>query len=328
VAAAAWRLDVWMAINAPSVLVDGAVIDAFFAQSDGPSAVQSQESGLQRTTISGRPAMNRTENGTPRSPSITTSTWMPRLTTALAISLGVLFAGPNVCVAEMTPVPEVTIAMGNGSVGTTVFSASEFGSTWGNPNGTFGLAGAHSTGEGGWNLGWSMAFGMQFVIANLVITNNSVTTEAFSLLVSLPTPFPELPNETSVGGSIVGSLTDLNGDGATVGTAAGQPLYKAFFNGDALAGSLLVDPFEVTTGAFGSAVIGPAIFGEPIPSAPGPPFFPQSIQIELNFALTPGDSASFTSIFNMSFSLPIPAPGAIAAFAMIGLTRDRRRRSV
>lgn len=261
--------------------------------------------------------MNRTETRAPR--------WTTTSTTALVIPLCVLSVGSTVGTADMTTIPDITITMGSASGGTTVFSAADFGSAWGNPNGTFGFDGASSSGQGGWGIGWSLLVNPDpYIIANWVVTNNALTTESFLIHVNMPFPFTG-PAVTSVGGSIVGSVTDLNGDGATVGTVAGQPLYRALVNGDALVATLLDDPFEVTTDAFGSAVIGPAVFGDPIPDDPGPSF-PQSMQIELNFTLTPGDSASFSSIFVIQFALPIPAPGAFVTMAMIGLTVGRRRR--
>ena len=158
-----------------------------------------------------------------------------------------------------------------------------------------------------------------FVIANLVVTNNSAFVETFTLTVNLPIN-PTLPNGVVMGGSVTGTLTSLTNDGATLAAPDQGSIFTALIDGNPVA-TLLDSPFSQSVGAFQSGVIGPASFGDPIPSMPGPPVL-DSIGITLSFTLTPGDSASFTSIFVVE----VPGPGALAVFGFAGLFARRRRR--
>src|SRR5690606_37357877 len=110
-----------------------------------------------------------------------------------------------------------------------------------------------------------------------------------SVLETFPVLFPNV-----TGGSISGSLTDTNGDGATVSVLPGEALYTAFLNGSEYQ-TLHDTPYSESIGSFGSDFVTPASFGNPIPSLPGPPA--TSMQIEVAFELSPFDQFSFTSNF-------------------------------
>ena len=90
------------------------------------------------------------------------------------------------------------------------------------------------------------------------------------------------------------------------------------------AGTLLTGA-SASAGSFQSATIGPEEFGGPIPSLPYGAVN-QNIAIRLEFTLTAGDAASFTSLFVVE---PIPAPGAAALLGLGGLVGlgGRRRRA-
>jgi len=226
--------------------------------------------------------------------------------------------------ADTTTIPNMTIEVGTASGGNSLFNPSDLGSSWGNPNGTFGFTGSTSnpgTGAGGWGLGWNLLVNPDpFIIANLVVTNNSLMTETFELTVTMPIGMA-FPFGTLIGGSVTGSLTDLNGNGATLGSVAGDSLYTALLDGVAVA-TLLDGPFSVSAGNFESQIVGPASFGEPIPSEIGPAVM-NTMAIRLRFTLSAGDAASFTSIFVVE---DIPAPGVLALFVLAGAAGRRRRR--
>jgi hypothetical protein len=229
--------------------------------------------------------------------------------------------------ADTTIAPNMSLSLTSSSSGNDTFDPASYGNVWANGNGTFSYSG-QKTANGSHKLGWSMIVNPDpFVIANFVVSNTSAVTQTFTLTVTLPLggvvgPFSE------IGGSVTGSVTDLNGNGATLATAAGTPIYQALADGN-IAGTLLNDPTSVSTGAFGSAVVGPAQFGDGGPG--GIPSLPYvaintDIAITLTFTLTAGDSASFTSIFAVEAS-NIPAPGALALVGIAGLVGSRRRRA-
>ncbi|HMN96790.1 MAG TPA: hypothetical protein PKC43_07085 [Phycisphaerales bacterium] len=225
--------------------------------------------------------------------------------------------------ADTTVVPNVTMTISSTLGGTTTFNPANYGSTWQSGYSTFGFAGNNSS-AGNWGLGWSMLVNPDpFIVANLAVTNTSMMTQTFTITVQSPidtTNFPFI----CIGGSVVGSITDGNGDGATLTSPVGGSLYSAFVDNNVV-GTLLNDPFSVSAGNYLSAGVGPATFGAPIPSLFVPTQATTNFGITLTFTLTAGDSASFTSIFVVEGCIPGPASLALLAFA--GMAGSRRRRS-
>jgi hypothetical protein len=182
---------------------------------------------------------------------------------------------------------------------------------------------------GFWTLQWNCVFneavdgaagtGGAFVTANIVVTNNDpLNIQNFSLLMSLPVAQILGPVER---GSVVGTVTDITFDDATVFAPVGSQIYTPMIDGIAeLPGLLLLDPFQQSAGGpLQSAPVGPADFGIPVPVT-ATQDVDTDIGIFLSFDLTPGDSASFTAIFEV-----IPTPGVLPLLAM-GLFIRRRRR--
>jgi len=181
----------------------------------------------------------------------------------------------------------------------------------------------------GWEVDWNAVFndtnggltaGGAFVTANIVVTNNDIVNQNFSLLMTLPTGALGAATER---GSVVGTVTDLTSDDAMVLAPAGSRIYTPMIDGTPEApGFLMTDPFsQAAGGAFQSATVGPADFGIPAPVATSQAI-DASIGILLDFDLTPGDSASFTAIFEVI----IPAPAGLPVLAALGLMAGRRRR--
>lgn len=227
--------------------------------------------------------------------------------------------------ADTSVIPDLTMRIGVAGQ-TYSYNAAQAGAAWSNGNSTFGYNGSVSSPfDGtGFSLGWSLLVNPDpFIVGNLVVTNTSNSTQTFFLDVSLPINVALA--SSLVGGSITGTVTDLNGDGATVSAiGANDAIYRAFtdvapdFTSGNLAGSLLVGA-SASSGSFQSQTIGPDTFGGPIPSqAFGA--VNTNIAIRLQFTLTAGDSASFTSLF-----VVVPAPGALA-IAGLGLLAGRGRR--
>lgn len=155
-----------------------------------------------------------------------------------------------------------------------------------------------------------------FVSGNFTFTNTSALIQVYDVLVTLFTS-PAGPSSL-IGGSVAGGLT-ANEDGGVLSTLPQTPLWTAYIDGNAQA-SLI--PFGVAAaGPFDSATLGSDAFGIPIPSQPGPALG-STMQIRLQFALTPGDQASFTSVFVLQV---VPAPAGLALLGLAGLTGRRRR---
>ncbi len=163
--------------------------------------------------------------------------------------------------------------------------------------------------------------GGAFVIANIVVTNSDINTQSFALLMSLPVS-RAIPNPLERG-SIVGTVTDLTFDDATVSAIGGGQIYTPRIDTiDEAPGFLMGGGFAETAGGpLQSNVVGPADFGVPVLVA-GSQNVDTSIAIRLNFNLSPGDSASFTAIFEVL----VPGAGALPLLSAFGLLTGRRRR--
>ncbi|MEC9374251.1 MAG: hypothetical protein VYC34_10425 [Planctomycetota bacterium] len=187
-------------------------------------------------------------------------------------------------------------------------------------NGTYNFDGAWQNSD--FMVDWDInANADPFIIANTVLTNISNATQNFTVMAMIPI-FPAVTPSSVVGGSIQGGLT-ADGDGGTLSSVGNSPIYRAMVDGGFLGapGELFINR-SISAGAFGSDSFDPSeSFGDPIPSAPGPAVL-NSIGIRLDFTLTPGDQASFTSVFVVE----IPGPGALALFGVAGLAVSRRRR--
>ena len=165
-----------------------------------------------------------------------------------------------------------------------------------------------------------------WVSSNYTITNNTLTTNNYSVLITMPIS-PQILSGSKTGGSVQAGVTDNNGNGATLGQSGVLPLYTALIDGVAYQSLLPPGPTSVTVGSFLSGTLGPGQFGLPIPSQPGPNVL-TSIGIRLDFSLTAGDSATFSSVFVVE---PVPEPATIAlgscGLALVMGAAIRRRRS-
>jgi hypothetical protein len=176
---------------------------------------------------------------------------------------------------------------------------------------------------------WGMDFNIladsdPFVNSVIGFTNNSGVDQDYTIIVNLPTI--AIPGGSLMGGSVGGSVTDSNFSGAaSVTSTGGAAIFTGLVDGLGAPGAtLLNDPFATAPVGFagGTSVFGPASFGLPGPTAPGPAVA-GSIGIQLKFRLTAGDSVAMTSFFIVE---PIPAPAGIALFGIAAIVGRRRRR--
>jgi hypothetical protein len=154
------------------------------------------------------------------------------------------------------------------------------------------------------------------------VTNLLGVAQTFTLNVTVPVP-PIAPS-SKMGGSVSGSFTDANGGGVTFDSSGVTAIYTALIDGASVA-TLHPAPVSLSAGPFLSGSLAPADFGTPIPSAPGPALT-TDMGIELKFVLSPGDTASLTSVFVVE----VPEPSSVI-LALVGLACGlfvvRRRRA-
>lgn len=219
-----------------------------------------------------------------------------------------------------------TIEMGFEGVpgGIQTFGAPDLGCSSAGTLGELTCTGGGITGTGGgWTVNsWNLFLDPDPTVSNsIVVTNNTGVVQTFVFSVTLPVSVSFGP-PSYIKGSITGGATDNNGDGVTLATSGGLSLYRALIDGGVVR-TLHDDPFATTNpAAFGSAPIPTVDFGIPVAESVAVATT-TDIGITLRFTLTPGDSASITSVFNVE---AVPEPGtAILLFSgLLGLWRMGR----
>ncbi len=235
-----------------------------------------------------------------------------------ALSLAALSAS---AITVSTPSLGLQVLVNGESSG--VFDSQSLGCTpvAGTPTSNCASSGAVSV--GGLSLdSWSFFVDTDPVINGVVaVTNLTGLTQQFTLLFTIPIA-PPIPGGTVIGGSIQGGATDNNGNGVTLSAPTGAAFYTARIDGGDVQ-TLYADPTSYSAGNFLSVSVPSLAFGTPIPSQSGPPAL-STIGIRLDFLLTAGDSASFTSNFVVQ---PVPLPPAVFLFSgalgLLGLARRR-----
>lgn len=188
----------------------------------------------------------------------------------------------------------------------------------------FNYHGSATSAETDWTAAWNFnasdagtsdGFDRVYTAGNFVVTNTSASTQVFDLVLSMPV---SLVGSGLFSGSVsAGVTTQGTGSFGSVGDAS---IWSASSGGATIA-SLLRGPLSADRTSAGSTILGTDAFGDPMPS--GNAFgFAGDLTVRLQFTLSGGASASFTSVLVGA----VPAPGAAALLGLGGLFVNGRRR--
>jgi hypothetical protein len=222
---------------------------------------------------------------------------------------------------DSTKLPAVIVQAG-GSANTQVFSPDANSYTPGSADGDFAWSGQADV--GGLPSATVQVQQLEFnndpfVLNNFLVTNNLGVPQVFTLFVGLPAT---LAGPNTISGNVRTSVIDGGTDGASISSLPGQAIYQAQVDFATVA-SLQNDPYIVAAAPNGSATasatFGPIVSGTAVTS---------NIGIQLRFMLSPGDTASILSRFDVNPGGTIPEPttfvlGSIMA-AIAGGFRGRR----
>ena len=162
-----------------------------------------------------------------------------------------------------------------------------------------------------------------FISASVDVLNNTAAIQSYTLIFTLPIS-PAITGSL-VGGSTQGGVTDANNDGiGTLSTAGpGTAFYYGQIDGlDVL--PLFSDPKTITVPFMGGSASDSTSAGLPGGTIAAPNAL-TSIGIKEQFTLTPGDRATFTSIFVLN-GVAVPEPASLSLLAVGGLMLVCRRR--
>ena len=147
---------------------------------------------------------------------------------------------------------------------------------------------------------WNLFLDADPTVYNFIaVQNNLNVAQTFTITVQIPIT-PAIGAPLTIQGSIVGGATDINSNGVTISNS-GSSIYTALIDGLPVQ-TLLDSPQSYSAGAGGSVGFGPAAFGPIADLTPAT----NSIGITINFTLSPGDIASYTSVFTVT-----PEPGTL-----------------
>jgi hypothetical protein len=209
----------------------------------------------------------------------------------------------------------------NGSIDLLAHAATTCESSDGGKSGSCSSAG-FTPGHGLFTLNdWDSQFNNDpFVTNNFNVTNNSLVTLIFDVIVTQPVVVTG--PQTAMSGSV--GITLTNTTGTAVLTDASVDVYQALIDG-VVVRTLLPEPYSLSCpSAFCTATDSDDFGIFPTPPEIGPQAN-TDIAIRIRFALSPGDSAGITSVFNIE-AVPEPSPGVLLTLGLLGIAIARRSR--
>lgn len=170
-------------------------------------------------------------------------------------------------------------------------------------------------------LGMGSAASAAVVSINHTFYNASFSTRRFEMTVTLPgTGIGSGGIEWRKVGGMAITLSDLNGNGATLTNSGQQAIYQAKVDGTVV--KTLGEPgaayLPVYANPFDSAVVPPQNYNELLQSGVNPAGM---LTLSIAFELSAGDAASVNATFEV-----IPAPASIALLGFAGVVSGGRRR--
>ena len=237
------------------------------------------------------------------------------ITKGKCISIFLIAAVASACFA--TPIPSINIAWNEGSWQSD-FSESDINS---------GFEGQFNVAKNLQNASISTHAEIQFdtgafILLNLTARNVSSVTQTYNFSFDVPVD-PAYINGTVYGGSTAGSITDNGAYAplAAVTTVAEKPFYEGKIDGSTVLGIYDTATSWAALWNGGSTNINAVNEGLPGPFLSGPAAL-NTIGIDHNFTLTPGDVIAVTSYFQIN---PEPATLGILGLGSLILIRMRRR---
>ncbi len=134
------------------------------------------------------------------------------------------------------------------------------------------------------------------LLGTVSVTNHAVAPQAYVVTVRQPA-LTGCPVNNVAGGATFATLL-IDTGGGSVMSPKGEPLWRGLIDGKVVA--TLLDDVHVESPFWGTTVIGPDSFGDPIPSddAPG---VADSIGLQFAFTLSGGETFSISSVYLVGF---------------------------